>query len=52
MSEPASGALFALGGGFLGVYLGRGRLLQLVHSVFDRYVHLHDVFLGVLPHGK
>ena len=52
MPEPGSGALFALGGGFLAVYLGRGKLLQIAHSVYDRYVHLHDVFLGVLPHGK
>jgi hypothetical protein len=52
MPEPGSGALFALGGGFLAAYLGRGRLLRMAHSVQERYVHLHQVFVGFLPHGK
>jgi hypothetical protein len=52
MPEPGGGALFALGGGLLGLYLGGGKLLQIAHSVHERYVHLHDVFAGFLPHGK
>jgi hypothetical protein len=42
MSEPASGALFALGGGLLGVYWGR-KLLQIAHPLFKRYGHVHEV---------
>jgi hypothetical protein len=52
MPEPGGGALFALGGAFLAVYLGRGKLLQIAHSIHERYVHLQDVFVGFLPHGK
>jgi hypothetical protein len=52
VSEPASGGLFALGGGLLGIYCSRGKLLGMAHSLFHKYVHVHDLFLALLSDGN
>jgi hypothetical protein len=51
MSEPSSGALFALGSGFLAMYFVRDKLLRITVFVYQRYANGRDVLLGVLSHS-